>query len=44
MRGLFGDVIDEIDWSVPQRQTRAVAEFLTALMTNTVTPSASRQR
>src|SRR6202521_3704699 len=26
-----GKAPDEIDWSVPQRQTRAVAEFLTAL-------------
>ena len=26
-----GKTADEIDWSVPERQTRAVAEFLTAL-------------
>jgi hypothetical protein len=26
-----GKAPDEIDWSLPERQTRAVAEFLTAL-------------
>ena len=27
----YGKAPDEIDWSLPERQTRAVAEFLTAL-------------
>jgi hypothetical protein len=29
--GITGKAPDEIDWSLPERQTRAVAEFLTAL-------------
>ncbi len=35
-----GKAPDEIDWSVPERQTRAVAEFLTALDDN---PEADRK-
>src|SRR5205085_3062025 len=36
-----GKASDEIDWSAPERQTRAVAEFLTALMMKALTPIAS---
>jgi hypothetical protein len=33
-RRYHGKAPDEIDWSAPERQTRAVAEFLTALDQN----------
>jgi transposase len=39
-----GKAPDEIDWSVPERQTRAVVEFLPLSMTKTLTLIASRQR
>jgi transposase len=36
-----GKVPGEIDWSLPERQTRAVAEFLGALMTKILAPIVS---
>jgi hypothetical protein len=39
-----GKAPDEIDWSLPERQTRAVAEFLAALDDEDLTPIASCRR
>ncbi len=39
-----GKAPDEIDWSLPERQTRAVAEFLAALDAKMGTPTASCRR
>jgi len=39
-----GKAPDEIDWSVPERQTRAVAEFLGLLMMKIPTPIARCRR
>jgi hypothetical protein len=39
-----GKAPGEIDWSAPERQTRAVAEFLRPSMMKALTQTASRQR
>ena len=39
-----GKAPDEIDWSAPERQTRAVAEFLSRSMTKILKPIASCRR